>query len=125
RDEVVELLRRARNAVVLTGDIHASAVGTLGVDVDRDRPAGTEFVGTSISSDFADGLEQVVADLVEPLPQVQWFDASRRGYGRCDVTAEEWRTDYRVVSTVADRKASITTAASWVVSDGTPVAERD
>ncbi|MDQ3738697.1 MAG: alkaline phosphatase D family protein [Actinomycetota bacterium] len=124
RDEVVELLRRARNAVVLTGDIHAGAVCTLGVDVDRDRPAGTEFVGTSISSGFADGLEQAVADLVEPLPQVEWFDATQRGYARCDVTAQQWRTDYRVVSTVAARDASVATAASWAVSEGTPGAEQ-
>ncbi|CAN5760421.1 alkaline phosphatase D family protein [soil metagenome] len=124
RDEVVELLRRPRNAVVLTGDIHASGVGTLGVDVDRDRPAGTEFVGTSISSSFADGLEQVVADLVKPLPQVKWFEARERGYARCDVTAADWRTDYRVVSTVGAQRASISTATSWVVTDGTPGAEQ-
>ena len=124
RDAVVDMLRRRRNAVVLTGDIHAAGVGTLGVDAERNRPAGTEFVGTSISSPFVEGLEDVVAELVEDLPQGKWFDARHRGYGLCTVTPRQWTTDHRIVSTVTQRRATVSTNSSWAVRDKVPGAEQ-
>lgn len=115
--------RRPANPVVLTGDWHSSWVN----DLTRDPfdPAsellGTEFVGTSISSEcsWADD----VAAAVPANPQVRFFDGARRGYMRCRVTPQRWRSDYRVVASAADTTAPATTLTSWVVEDGRPGAQ--
>jgi alkaline phosphatase D len=50
---------------------------------------------------------------------VRYFDGSRRGYLRCEITARSWRTDMRTVETIEVRRAPVTTSASYVVEAGT------
>jgi alkaline phosphatase D len=112
--------RRPSNPVVITGDWHSSWVNDLNATpTDLSTPVvATEFVGTSISSGC--GWAGAVAAAVPHNPQVKFFDGSRRGYVRCSVTPQQWRSDYRVVASAADTAAPATTLTSWVVADGTP-----
>lgn len=113
------------NPVVLTGDIHTNWVNDLKVDFDNETasPVATEFVGTSITSG-GDGAEKrkdtdgVLADN----PFVKFYNAER-GYVRCEVTPQEWRSDFRVVPTVSKAESECLTRASFVVENGRPGAK--
>ncbi|HEY8546868.1 MAG TPA: alkaline phosphatase D family protein [Acidimicrobiales bacterium] len=106
------------NAVVITGDIHASGVGGL-VDEGPDQaPIGTELVGTSISSNFDPALVDAAEQLIGDLPHVEWVNARQRGYVACDVSATELVARYRLVDTVAQPTSPIGTATSWRIEAG-------
>jgi alkaline phosphatase D len=112
--------RRPSNPVVVTGDWHSSWVNDLLRDFNRpdDTPVATEFVGTSISSDCS-WAGSVSAALAEN-PHVKFFDGARRGYVRCTLSPDQWRSDFRVVASAADTTAPAQTLTSWVVEDGRP-----
>ncbi|GAA4919882.1 alkaline phosphatase D family protein [Streptomonospora salina] len=114
--------RGVRNLVVVTGDRHENYAVDLKADYrDADAPTvGTEFVGTSISTngDGADLSEQG-RRLKEANPHFAFVN-EQRGYVRCTVTPEEWRTDFRVVPYVSRPGAPVSTRASFVVADGSP-----
>jgi phosphodiesterase/alkaline phosphatase D-like protein len=55
---------------------------------------------------------------------IRFFESRKRGYVRCELTPERWRTDLRVLDGVRDRHAPIGTLASFVVENGRPGAER-
>jgi alkaline phosphatase D len=117
--------RRVPNPVVLTGDVHSNWVNNLRID-DRqsDSPmVGTEFVGTSISSggDGEDGAERRETLMAEN-PGVRFFNG-QRGYVRCTVTKDQWRSDYQIVEKVTELGAPVTTRASFVVEAGKPGAQ--
>lgn len=117
--------QQVSNPVVLTGDIHTNWVNDLKVDFDDEKAAtvATEFVGTSITSG-GDGAEKrkdtdgVLADN----PFVRFYNAER-GYVRCEVTAKEWRTDFRVVTVVTKPESDCLTRASFLVEDEHPGAQ--
>lgn len=115
------------NPVVVTGDWHSTFVNDLHADFDRaDSPVvGTEFVGTSISSN---GDGQVYGPYYGPMikhnPHITFFDGDRRGYLRCRVRAAEFTTDLQVVSTVSRPDAPESTYASFVVENGIPGAQQ-
>jgi alkaline phosphatase D len=97
---------------------------TIFAEVDFDDPAsptvGVEFVGTSISSDFpAVFIAPVQAALVDN-PHIKFFDGLSRGYVRCHLTPERWRTDFRAVATVDAPEAPVVTLRSFVVENGVP-----
>ena len=128
RDRLLGFLqqRQPSNPIVITGDIHSSWVHDLKADFNNPASAtvGTEFVGTSISSDFpAQFIAPVTAALADN-PHTKFFDAAFRGYVRCNLTYDSWQSDYRVVSTILDPNASISTLASFVVENGQPGAVR-
>jgi len=116
-----------RNAVTLTGDVHCNWVNDLKVDYNEpDSPVvGTEFVGTSITS-RGDGAEtrETTAGMLSNNPAVRFFN-DERGYVRCEVTPEQWRTDFRTVEYVSRPGAACRTRASFVVAAGRPGAERE
>jgi alkaline phosphatase D len=118
--------RRVANPVVLTGDIHSNWVHDLRVD-DR-RPelpvVATEFVGTSISSGGntrgqPSDLDAVLANN----PFVKLYNRNR-GYVRCTLTPQQWRSDYVVVEDVVRPGGKAHTLASFVVEAGRPGAQR-
>ena len=78
----------------------------------------TEFVGTSISSDC--GWAGAIKAATSANPHVKYVNPDRRGYSRCVVTPDAWRTDYRVVPSATDPVAPAVTDASWVVESGRP-----
>jgi alkaline phosphatase D len=127
RQRLLEFLheRRVPNPVVLTGDYHANWVNELRIDDHKpETPViATEFVGTSISSsgDGADKLDGWDAIMSEN-PGVRLFNA-QRGYVRCTVTPEEWRSDFQVLERVSRPGEPISTRASFVIEAGTPGAK--
>src|SRR5690606_15067514 len=118
RQRVIDFLQSAqvRNPVVLTGDIHASGAGWVPADtVNLTTPVASEFVATGISSIFPSGLGELAKPFFEEFPHIHFFDGLFRGYPRHILTRDEWRVDFRFVSTTAEPTASVTTAASFVV----------
>ena len=113
---------------MITGDWHSTFVSDIKADFkDRTRATvATEFVGTSISSN---GDSPVYGPYYGPMiadnPHIKFFDGDRRGYVRCQVDREQWRTDLRMVSTVSRSDAPVSTFASFVVEDGRPGARQD
>ncbi|HEY9800085.1 MAG TPA: alkaline phosphatase [Leptolyngbyaceae cyanobacterium] len=118
--------RQPSNPVVITGDIHSSWVHDLKVDFNNPLSAtvGTEFVGTSITSDFPTASIAPVQAALRDNPHTKFFDAAYRGYVRCQLTREIWQSDYRAVSSILDENATIKTLASFVVENGQPGAKR-
>jgi alkaline phosphatase D len=114
--------QEVRNPVVITGDFHRNFANNLKKDFDDPDSAtiGTEFLGTSISSgkngtDMDDFGRRILAEN----EHIKYHNA-QRGYVRCTLTPDQWRTDYQVVPYVTDRGAPIHTDASFVVEDGNP-----
>ncbi|MBD2502545.1 alkaline phosphatase D family protein [Anabaena azotica] len=118
--------RQPSNPVVITGDIHSSWVHDLKVDFNNPLSAtvGTEFVGTSITSDFPTASIATVQAALTDNPHTKFFNATYRGYVRCQLTRELWQSDYRAVSSILEEKATINTLASFVVENGQPGAKR-
>ena len=110
------------NVVVLTGDSHRNWVNDLKEDFfnPNSRTLATEFGGTSISS-AKDGkdIDQDVIDTMAENPHIKWMN-KQRGYVRCQLTPEQWRTDFMVVPYVSTPGAPITTRASFIVENGKP-----
>jgi alkaline phosphatase D len=114
------------NTVVLTGDIHTNWANELKIDFDKpDSPSvATEFVGTSISSG-GNGFDQPkkLESLLSENPFVKFHNAER-GYVRCEITTDQWRTDYRTVPFVDRPDAPLQTRASFVVERNQPTLHR-
>jgi len=129
RDRILQFLdqRRPSNPIVITGDIHSSWVHDLKLNFadPASTTLGTEFVGTSISSDFPAPFIAPVTAALPDNPHTRFFDGTFRGYVRCDLDAQQWRTDFRVVPTILSPDVPATTLASFVVQDGVPGAIRE
>jgi len=122
RDRVVAGLREARNAVVLTGDVHAHWAAEVRERFDdpSSPTVGTELVTTSITAG-GDGSEvrpNTPATLAEN-PHVKFYN-NRRGYVTTRFTAQEMRADFRVVPYVSQPGAPMQTRGSFVVPDREP-----
>ncbi|MCG8544941.1 MAG: alkaline phosphatase D family protein [Alphaproteobacteria bacterium] len=111
---------RPRGLVAVCGDVHAAWAGVLKADFDDPKSAtlGAEFVGTSIASG-GDGWEikKTHRDIVDANPHIAFYNG-RRGYTRCDLTRDRWRTDYRIVPYVSRPGAPVETVTSFVVEPG-------
>ena len=77
-----------------------------------------EFVGTSITSDFPAGLIPAVQATLADNPHIRYFDGLHRGYVRCEVTPQLWRSDYRGVESILTPTSPVSTLASFVVQAG-------
>ena len=111
------------NFVVLTGDSHRNWVR----DIPRhytslENPMGTEFLGTSVST----GGDSSPRELDFGLPGNPHLRLrnNNRGYAKCTLTADSWTTEYRIVSTVRQPEASVSSLATFVVENGRPGARR-
>jgi len=124
RDRFVDFFsqRNVANPVVLTGDVHANWASDILDDFDdpESEVVGSEFVATSITSggDGSDVRSDTAATLEEN-PHIKFFN-NQRGYVRCTVTPEVWRTDYRVVPYVSQPGSRVFTRASFAVESGNP-----
>jgi alkaline phosphatase D len=119
--------RGVDNLVVITGDRHQNYASDLLLDYDDESSpiVGSEFVGTSVTSggDGADMTPQGETFLAAN-PHLRFFN-SQRGYVRCRVTEDEWRSDFRVIPYVTRPGAPVSTRASYVIEDGVPGVQLD
>jgi alkaline phosphatase D len=127
RDTLLDLMTKnidSLNPIVITGDVHRNFVYNLKADFTDPESAtvGTEYVGTSITS-FGDGTGATTYG-ENPNDPWQQFMNDNRGYVRCTITPEQWRTDYRIVSTVERPNATVSTKASFITEAGDPGAKR-
>lgn len=118
--------RKVPNPIVITGDIHANWCSDLLVDFDNKeaKPVATEFVTTSISSGGDGGGGDALRKIVLAANPFVKFQNNQRGYVRCQVTRDDWRTDYQVVEYVTRPGAPLVTRESFVVENGTPGAKK-
>ena len=115
RARLLGRMRGLGNVVVLTGDEHQNFAGLLH---DRDDPVGVEFVATSISSggdgeDRSADSERILANN----PQLKFMN-SQRGYLTCEVTPDEWRTNYMVMDRVSTPGGALSKRATLAVARG-------
>lgn len=112
--------RKISNPIILSGDVHSNWVADLKFDFDNpgSRIIGSEFVATSISSG-GDGKNRKKAarNFRAKNPHIKFHDA-RRGYLRCEVTQDHWRTDIRRVEFVTEKNAPVRTWKSFIVKAG-------
>lgn len=113
---------RARNLVVLTGDVHAH----WGADVKRrfDDPAspvvGTELVSSSITSGGDGSEKQNGSDTVlAENPHIR-FHNNRRGYVSTRFTADRMEAEFKVVPFVKQPGAPVQTRGRFVTEDRRP-----
>ncbi|MCU0493088.1 MAG: alkaline phosphatase D family protein [Chloroflexaceae bacterium] len=118
--------RQPSNPVIITGDIHSSWVHDIKADFDNPASAtlATEFVGTSISSDFPAQFIAPVRAALPDNPHTKFFDGTFRGYVSCTLSPQQWRSDFRVAESILDENAPVRTLASFVVENGSPGAQR-
>jgi alkaline phosphatase D len=117
RERLLARMRGLNNVVVLTGDEHTNYAGLLH---DRRDPVAVEFVATSISSD-GDGqdIPSFGAAYLANNPQLKFIN-NQRGYLACDVTPDEWRTNFMVVDRVSTPGGRLNKRATWAVARGEP-----
>jgi len=117
-DAIVE--RKARDTVVLSGDVHCNYMCDLKRRID-DPPGAviaTEVCGTSIASA---GLAQDRIAAVLPLnPHIRYARADERGYVALRAGVARIDVALRVVSDVLDPNAAVRTAARFAVEAGRP-----
>jgi len=114
--------RRPSNPIVITGDWHSNWVNDIKANFDEpnSETIATEFVGTSISSSCPWTFDVEAA--LSQNPWVKYFNGRLRGYVRCHLNRERWRTDFRLLpesqptgTTVSDPNTSVVTATSFEV----------
>ena len=115
RQRLLASMRGLNNVVVLTGDEHTNYAGLLH---DRDHPVAVEFVGTSISSD-GDGqdMPRWGPSFLANNPQLKFIN-NQRGYLTCEITPDEWRTNFMVVDKVSTRDGKLRKRATLAVARG-------
>ncbi len=119
RKRLIAQLAEVDNPVVLTGDYHAGMVLDVHeVPFAQDTPVvAPEFMAPPISSALFD------ADVTARTPQLRQ-QINEYGYLVVAVTPDELTATFRAVDDVADPETDITTAATWKVAAGNPVATK-
>jgi len=124
RDRLMAFLeeRKPSNPVSLAGDVHSNWAMDLKANFDNPQSAtvGSEFVCTSISSggNGADITPNVQAYLPDN-PHIKFYNG-QRGYVRCTLTPNLWKSDYLVMSEVTTPFGTISKRATYVVENGRP-----
>ncbi|HET6989120.1 MAG TPA: alkaline phosphatase D family protein [Kribbella sp.] len=126
RDQLMGFIaeHRPSNPVVITGDAHKNWVFDLKADFadPESETLATEYLGTSITSG-GDTAPNTVYGPTADNPHLK-LQNNQRGYIRVDVTANQWRADFRVSDTVLRPDAPLYTLATFVTDDGKPGARR-
>ena len=113
---------RARNPLVLGGDVHTFYASELRADfnrpVSKDNPVlATEFVGTSVTSNSRP--QQRTAQYVAMNPHIKYGRSDKRGYMLMAVTPKETRVQFMGLDEVRDPKTGQRELAAFRVESGT------
>ncbi|MEO7326103.1 MAG: alkaline phosphatase D family protein, partial [Dokdonella sp.] len=110
--------RSIANVVTLGGDVHAFYANDLKADFEDPSSAvvATEFVGTSLATQ-GDDYATIARDLPRN-PHVRYFENRWRGYLRCEITPQLWRSDLRIVDDATDVDSAARTLVSLHVESG-------
>ncbi len=85
------------------------------------KSIGTEFVGTSISSGGnGEPMNELGEGILKDNTHVLFYNC-QRGYTKCTVTSESWKTDFRIIPYVDKQGAKVTTVGSFIIQDGQKV----
>ena len=116
--------QRLRNPVVISGDVHMSAVCDLKTNFDDPRSpiVATEIAGPSITSQ-GPSVNRVEA-LLRENPHIRFANGARRGYAMLDITPSLCVARLRTVTNAADRTSDVRTLASFGIDDGKAGAQR-
>jgi alkaline phosphatase D len=125
RQVILDQLAKTKNPLVISGDSHVNFVYDLRRDFadPRSPVVGAELLGTSISSEGDPSPPSTQFDPSAKNPQLRFFD-NHRGYVRCSIERSRLTADFRVVSTVREPTATVSTIASFAIDDGRPGAHR-
>jgi alkaline phosphatase D len=116
RERALTSIAAADNVVIVTGDIHASAVN----DVRRgDDVVAVELVGPGLSSSFPAQYANIF-EIAAEAAGAAMVDAHHNGYVVCEVTRRHLTATYRYVDTVLAPTAAISSATEWRIDAGTP-----
>ena len=122
RDRLVSSLvaSKAANPVILGGDVHANYVCDVHREAGRaESPVvAAEFCGTSITSQGPDAKR--TGAIRDANPHIHHADGAHRGYALIDFTRESALAKLRVVETVKQPDAGVSTIASFAVEAGRP-----
>jgi alkaline phosphatase D len=123
RNRLIQGLIRpsVRNAVVLSGDIHAWMVNDLNNDRPEGPPMATEIVTTCLAASHAPSgrYGQVRAQNAH----VRFADIERSGYTLIEVGPERLDIDFRAVADQTRHGSRVASLARFVVEDGRPGAK--
>ncbi len=122
RQRLLDALQRerAKNPVLLAGDIHAFLVAEVTAVPERPETpvVASEFITTSISSN---AIGQAALDKwLANGPRMKKIDGSRRGYLALTVSAERLRADLVTVDDASRADSPSRIGSSWVVEAGNP-----
>ncbi|RAY11667.1 alkaline phosphatase [Actinomadura craniellae] len=111
-----------RNAVVLTGDVHAHWASDLKLNYDdpTSKTVGSELVATSISTG-GNGSDSNPADhsFLKINPHLRFYN-NQRGYVLTKIDKSEMKADFKVVPQVTVPGAAVHTKATFVIEDRVP-----
>jgi alkaline phosphatase D len=109
RQRLIDTLAGISNPVVLSGDWHCAAAMRIHKDPwDTKSPRiGHNFCGTSITSHCP--WSQAMTAAKDFNGHLDYYNGDKRGYLRCEVTAQNWRSEYRIVADPRDPKSAVTT----------------
>ncbi|QYF85812.1 alkaline phosphatase [Brevundimonas sp. PAMC22021] len=106
-----------QNPLVLGGDIHAFASGSVRRNGDGPVVA-SEFVGGSMTSL---GMDAALARRVQALnPRLEVYETGRRGYGRLDLTPGRAEIAFRALDDARDAESGLSTLNAFVIENGRP-----
>lgn len=118
------LAARARNPVVLGGDVHANYVADLKLDFDDPKAAvlASEFCGTSISSQGL--LSERVQGALAQNPHIRHGRSDERGYVLFELTPGRLDAELRSVLQPWDAASEMRVQARYAVEAGRPGAQQ-
>jgi phosphodiesterase/alkaline phosphatase D-like protein len=110
----------------------AGTAGTAGLLVAAAVPGAWAAPSRRLDDPFTLGVASgdptptgvVLWTRLAPRPWSRFFESRLRGYTRCTIRPDRWRTDLRVVDSITRRDAGVRTLARFVVEDGHPGAHR-
>ncbi|MDR6625605.1 alkaline phosphatase D family protein [Caulobacter segnis] len=123
RDRLMRGMTRpsVRNAVVLSGDIHAYMVNDLRIGQADAKPVATELVTTCLAASHAPAARY--GDVRARNDHVRFADIERSGYTLIEATPRKLDIDLRAVSDQADPKGVAQSLARCVIEDQRPGAQ--